>query len=124
MATKTQKEKIREYLEQGHSLTPIDALELFGCFRLATRIFELKKEGLNIETDMVENKATGKRYASYSIKTVPEGCVPPPVKLPSCPFGYYWGEEHETRAGCARCPELVYKKCKAASPGPVDDELF
>lgn len=41
MATKTQKELIREYLERGNSLTPMDALELFGCFRLATRIFEL-----------------------------------------------------------------------------------
>lgn len=39
MATKTQKELIREYLERGNSLTPMDALELFGCFRLATRIF-------------------------------------------------------------------------------------
>ena len=67
MATKTQKELIREYLERGNSLTPMDALELFGCFRLATRIFELKREGLDIVTDMVENKATGKRYASYRL---------------------------------------------------------
>jgi hypothetical protein len=71
MATKTQKELIREYLERGNSLTPMDALELFGCFRLATRIFELKREGLDIVTDMVENKATGKRYASYRLVPAP-----------------------------------------------------
>ena len=71
MATKTQKELIREYLEHGNSLTPMDALELFGCFRLATRIFELKREGLDIVTDMVENKATGKRYASYRLVPAP-----------------------------------------------------
>ena len=76
MATKTQKELIREYLERGNSLTPMDALELFGCFRLATRIFELKREGLDIVTDMVENKATGKRYASYRLVPAP-GCSDP-----------------------------------------------
>lgn len=67
MAAKTQKEKIREYLVNGGTLTPLDALEKFGCFRLATRIFELKKEGLDIRTEMVENEATGKRYAKYFI---------------------------------------------------------
>ena len=56
MATKTQKELIREYLERGNSLTPMDALELFGCFRLATRIFELKREGMDIVTEMVETR--------------------------------------------------------------------
>lgn len=86
MATKTQKELIREYLERGNSLTPMDALELFGCFRLATRIFELKREGLDIVTDMVENKATGKRYASYRL-VPPLVCDDPVpvVSLPPCP---------------------------------------
>lgn len=65
----TQNEKIKAYLEEGHSLTPIDALNLFGCFRLATRIFDLKKQGMKIRTDIVENKATGKRYASYRLET-------------------------------------------------------
>lgn len=86
MATKTQKEQIKEWLLRGNSLTPMDALELFGCFRLATRIFELKKEGLRIDTAMVENKATGKRYASYSLamELVPDDPVPP-VTLPPAP---------------------------------------
>ena len=79
MATKTQKELIREYLERGNSLTPMDALELFGCFRLATRIFELKREGLDIVTDMVENKATGKRYASYRLVPAPVCSDPVPA---------------------------------------------
>ena len=86
MATKTQKELIREYLERGNSLTPMDALELFGCFRLATRIFELKREGLDIVTDMVENKATGKRYASYRLVPAPVCSDPVSVgSLPPCP---------------------------------------
>lgn len=86
MATKTQKEQIKEWLLRGNSLTPMDALELFGCFRLATRIFELKKEGLHIDTAMVENKATGKRYASYRL-VPPLVCDDPvpAVSLPPCP---------------------------------------
>jgi hypothetical protein len=32
------------------SITPIDALNDLGCMRLATRIFELKKEGNMIKT--------------------------------------------------------------------------
>lgn len=85
MAAKTQKEKIRDYLVNGGTLTPLDALEKFGCFRLATRVFELKKEGLDIKTEMVENEATGKRYAKYFI---PKGGAPlpefKPAPLPAC----------------------------------------
>ena len=61
----TQNDAIQKYLEEGHRLTPIDALNLFGCFRLSGRIFDLKARGLDIKTDMVENKSTGKRYAEY-----------------------------------------------------------
>ena len=61
----TQNEIIREHLESGLSLTPIDALNQFGCFRLASRINDLRKEGMEIETVMkYRNK---KRYASYKL---------------------------------------------------------
>jgi hypothetical protein len=64
----SQKKMIREYLMSGKSITPIDALQLFGCFRLATRVFELKEEGMPIVTTMIESN--GKRFASYSLKTM------------------------------------------------------
>ena len=64
---KTQNEKIKEYLENGHKLTPLEALDLFGCFRLASRVSDLKKQGVNIKTEMVTDKSTGKQYASYYI---------------------------------------------------------
>ena len=81
----TQNEQIREYLEAGNTLTPLEALNLFGCFRLATRIFELKKQGLNILTDIVEDASTGKRYAKYCLnqESSVEQVVPKP--LPACP---------------------------------------
>lgn len=74
----TQNEMIRKHLEEGRSLTPIDALNLYGCFRLATRIFELKKSGMDIETEMVENKSTGKRYARYFLRKEKPAAAPVP----------------------------------------------
>lgn len=64
----SQKKLIKQHLMSGKSITPIDALQLFGCFRLATRVFELKEEGMPIVTTIVESN--GKRFASYSLKTM------------------------------------------------------
>ena len=42
------------------------ALNEYGCFRLASRISELKAEGHNITTRMVSNRE-GKNYAEYKL---------------------------------------------------------
>jgi hypothetical protein len=52
---------------EGHSLTPLEALNLFGCFRLGARIADIKGEGYLIRTDRVKDPRTGKYYASYSL---------------------------------------------------------
>ncbi len=62
---KTQNEKIKAYLSKGKSITQIDALNKFGCFRLAARIADLRNEGVNIATKNVTKE--GKTFASYSI---------------------------------------------------------
>jgi hypothetical protein len=62
---KTQNEQIKAYLTKGKSITPLDALNKFGCFRLAARIANLRNEGLNIATKIVTKK--GKSYASYTL---------------------------------------------------------
>lgn len=64
-SNKTQKQAIRDYLESGHSITPLEALEMFGCFRLGAQIFDLKAEGMAIETTIKKDENTGKRYAVY-----------------------------------------------------------
>ena len=64
---KTQKDRILDYLMEGHSLTPLEALNLFGCFRLGARIADIKGEGYLIRTDRVKDPRTGKYYASYSL---------------------------------------------------------
>jgi len=40
----SQASKVRKYLEAGNSITPIDALKMFGSFRLAAIICNLKKD--------------------------------------------------------------------------------
>lgn len=59
----TQNDKILSYLEEGNSISPMDALNHFGCFRLASRIHDLRSDGNLIET--VRN--SGKRYAEYKL---------------------------------------------------------
>lgn len=56
MTKKSQKESILEYLESGHSITQMEALNLFGCSRLAPRIGELRKDGYQIESKPVRVK--------------------------------------------------------------------
>jgi hypothetical protein len=60
---KTQNEQIKAYLSKGKSITPMDALKKFGCFRLSARIKNLRDEGLNIATKYVTKE--GKTFASY-----------------------------------------------------------
>lgn len=60
---KTQKEQIKNYLISKKSITPIQALNKFGCFRLAAVIYKLKNEGLKIQTEMIYNKK--QQFAKY-----------------------------------------------------------
>ena len=61
--TDSQKKRILRYLLNGNSLTPLDALNQFGCFRLGARIWELRNEGYPVQMRLVEHN--GKRFAEY-----------------------------------------------------------
>ena len=63
----SQNKQIADYLNKGKKLTPIDALNKFGCFRLAARIADLRNEGMNIVTNTIKLK-NKKQVAQYSIK--------------------------------------------------------
>ncbi len=56
---------LREKGDEG--VTPLDALDRVGSFRLGARIWELKAEGYPIETEMART-AGGKRIARYRLK--------------------------------------------------------
>lgn len=57
---------VRMTLEQGESLTALDALQRFGVFRLAAVVHELRRRGLAIDVQAVRT-ATGKRLARYRL---------------------------------------------------------
>ena len=63
-ATESQCTQIITALINGKRITPLDALDWYGCFRLASRISELKKLGWNIEKETVL-LSSGKRIARY-----------------------------------------------------------
>jgi hypothetical protein len=56
---------ILKFLEAGNTLSPMEALNLMGVFRLAARIEELRKKGHNILTEEVTEN--GKTFARYHL---------------------------------------------------------
>jgi len=61
-AMKTQTDQILEHLKKA-PITPLEALNLYGCFRLGARIFDLKEQGHTITKTMVTKGR--KSFAKY-----------------------------------------------------------
>lgn len=65
-SSNSQNEQIKKFLENGGKITPIDALNYFGCFRLSARAWDLRnKYGMNLHVKNVIRN--GKRVAEYSL---------------------------------------------------------
>lgn len=63
--TQNQKARIRAALVNGERLTALDALQRFGCLRLAAVIHTLRQSGLAVSSERVKTgRAT---VASYSV---------------------------------------------------------
>jgi len=56
-------------MRAGDVLTPLDSLSRFSCFRLASRISDLRKQGIEIQDSFVHEN--GKKYKRYWIKKEP-----------------------------------------------------
>ena len=65
-----QRDAILWHLERRGSITPIEALNELGCFRLAARIEELRRAGHSIRTTI--EKRRGKRWARYVYEQKPQ----------------------------------------------------
>ena len=61
----TQEQRILIYLKTGKSLTPLEALKKFGCFRLAARISDLRSQGHTIWTNYITKD--NKTFAAYKL---------------------------------------------------------
>jgi hypothetical protein len=53
MNKESQNKQILSYLQAGHRLTPLDALYKFGSLRLSARIYDLKRQGVAITSDLI-----------------------------------------------------------------------
>lgn len=63
----SQNRRLKSHLLQGRSIDPIQALAWYGIMRLSGRIYDLRREGMNIVTTRVHVK--NKTYARYSLTT-------------------------------------------------------
>lgn len=66
LTSESQCAMIREWLEQGNTITSLEALTKFGCMRLASRVFDLRERGLDVQKRMI-TLGNGKRVCEYYI---------------------------------------------------------
>ena len=104
MSKTTQAERILEYMrEHPEGITPITALDEFGCFRLGARIYDLRREGHQITAE-THGTATGKSVARYRLT----GITQTPRTVQS-------KEEVKTPQPTAKLREWVCAQCGAAA---------
>lgn len=65
----SQCKRILAYMQGHGSITPLEALEYCGSFRLSARIKNLRDSGYAIQT--VSETKNGKTYARYFLKGEP-----------------------------------------------------
>ena len=67
-SSESQNKRILDYLMKGNRLTSLEALNMFGCMRLASRISDIRKNhpDINIVVDRIET-ATKKKVAQYYV---------------------------------------------------------
>ncbi|HAA07557.1 MULTISPECIES: helix-turn-helix domain-containing protein [Acinetobacter] len=63
----TQLEQILEHLKQGQSITQMDAIRLFNCYRLSAIIEKLRRQGYDIVTHRERNHSGIGTHARYEL---------------------------------------------------------
>ena len=66
--SKSQNQRILEYLKSGKVLDPITSWKEFGSYRLSARINDLRNKNISIETIRKVHPITGSRYGVYRLK--------------------------------------------------------
>jgi hypothetical protein len=66
----TQKQQIQAHLKRFGRITPVEALNRYGCFRLGARVYELRESGMPIDTHMktVRTRNGKAKVAEYSLR--------------------------------------------------------
>jgi hypothetical protein len=68
----THSKQILSHLKSGKPITAYEALVLFGCFRLAARIHDLREAGHSITTTRAET-TNGATIAEYRLEGMGNG---------------------------------------------------
>jgi hypothetical protein len=58
---------VLKHLLEKKEITPLVALHLYGCYRLGAIIFDLRAEGHNISTEVIEYKKENGRRGKYAV---------------------------------------------------------
>jgi hypothetical protein len=67
----TDKVRVLDYLEAHGSITPLEALNELGCYRLGARIWDLRNDGHTIDTTIehgTDRHGEPMRYARYTLR--------------------------------------------------------
>lgn len=59
---------IQQWLLDGHTITQVEAYNMFHCFRLASRIHDLRRRGMQITATKIQTPS-GKYITQYSLLT-------------------------------------------------------
>ena len=71
MVKDNQMKRVKEWLEEGKTLTSMQAYDMWGCTRMSDKVFKLRKHGMDIETVMLTRKnrfGDTCNYAEYVYK--------------------------------------------------------
>jgi len=63
----SQNRMILQHLKEHKSITALEALSEYRCFRLAARIKNLRDDGHYIHTEMIDLPRGGQRIAQYTM---------------------------------------------------------
>ena len=111
---KSQAQFILEALQTGKSITPMDALNRWGCFRLGARVYDLRRKGYEIEN-------VGRDDVNYACYRLRKSATEP--KAYTCLMGAYHevGCPHEEgKEFAARATKAIYpSKPKIESQQPL-----
>lgn len=66
MDTASQKQQTLRHLKRNGSITPMEALRNFGCYRLGARIHELRQDSIDIKTQIVRRKGSPYPFGNTS----------------------------------------------------------
>lgn len=66
----TQVTQVLAHLKQGRSITQVDAIRLFQCYRLSAIIKRLRNQGYEIVTYNERNNSGTGTHARYELKGV------------------------------------------------------